>query len=175
MSEPQFRAPSAGAACPPSVRTAMPLLENRIPPPVMTLVVATAMWGASLLSPPIAVDRIVHLGLVVAFLLLAALFGAPAFLAFGRANTTIDPVHVDRASAIVTTGIYGITRNPMYVGLTGLLLSWAAYLVAPWSLFGPLFFVLYITRFQIMPEERAMTAKFGAAYTDYKGRVRRWL
>jgi protein-S-isoprenylcysteine O-methyltransferase Ste14 len=153
----------------------MTALENRIPPPFLTLVVAAAMGGAAWLSGPIALARIVHVGLVVGFLLLAGLFGAPAFLAFGRARTTIDPVHVDRASAMVTTGIYRITRNPMYVGLTCLLLSWAAWLAAPWGVLGPLVFVLFITRFQILPEERAMAAKFGAPYGDYKRRVRRWL
>ena len=63
----------------------------------------------------------------------------------------------------------------MYVAMTCLLASWAAYLATPWSLLGPLFFVLFITRFQILPEERAMTAKFGTDYGDYKRRVRRWL
>lgn len=63
----------------------------------------------------------------------------------------------------------------MYVGLTSLLVSWAVYLAAPWSLLGPAFFVLFISRFQIIPEERAMVAKFGAAYGDYKCGVRRWL
>jgi protein-S-isoprenylcysteine O-methyltransferase Ste14 len=56
-----------------------------------------------------------------------------------------------------------------------LLLSWAVHLATPWSIVGPLFFVLYITRLQIVPEERAMAARFGADYLDYKKRVRRWL
>ena len=63
----------------------------------------------------------------------------------------------------------------MYLGLTGLLLSLAAYLAVPWSFLGPLFFVLFIARFQIIPEECAMTAKFGAAYADYMSSVPRWL
>ena len=150
-------------------------LEHRIPPPFMTLIVAAAMWGASFLSPSLNLDGFVHYGAVAIFLCLAGLFGAPAFRAFGRAKTTIDPVHIDRASAVVTTGVYRFTRNPMYVALTCLLVSWAAYLAAPWSLIGPPIFVLFITRFQIVPEERAMTAKFGAIYTDYKQRVRRWI
>ena len=153
----------------------MQALEHRIAPPFVTLIVAAAMWGASFLSPPLALSSVVRYGLVTAFFAIGGVFGVPAFRAFGRAKTTIDPVHIDRASAIVTTGIYRITRNPMYVGLTSLLLSWAAYLAVPWTLLGPLFFILFITRFQIIPEERAMAAKFGDAYADYKSRARRWL
>jgi len=72
-------------------------------------------------------------------------------------------------------GIYRFTRNPMYVGLALVLLGWAALLSSPWALLGPLVFVLYINRFQIAPEERVLSAKFGAAYTEYIARVRRWL
>lgn len=153
----------------------MNALENRIPPPVVTLLVAVAMWGAAFLSPPSAPIGALRYGLVGIFFILAALFGAPAVRAFVKARTTIDPVHIDRASTIVTTGVYTLTRNPMYVAMTWLLLSCAVYLAAPWSFVGPLFFVLYITQFQIVPEERAMAAKFGADYRDYKSRVRRWL
>jgi protein-S-isoprenylcysteine O-methyltransferase Ste14 len=63
----------------------------------------------------------------------------------------------------------------MYVGLAGVLTALAIGLGNPWLLLGPLAFVLFITRFQIIPEERVMAAKFGADYADYKARVRRWL
>jgi protein-S-isoprenylcysteine O-methyltransferase Ste14 len=54
-------------------------------------------------------------------------------------------------------------------------LAWAVYLSSIWSLLGPVFFVLYITRFQIVPEERILDRLFGAAFVAYKKRVRRWL
>ena len=63
----------------------------------------------------------------------------------------------------------------MYVGLTLLVLGWAAFLCSAWALLGPVIFVLYISRFQITPEERVLSAKFGTAYTEYASRVRRWL
>lgn len=141
----------------------------------MTLIVAVAMWGLTFVAPPLALGALVHYAPVVMFFVLGGLFGFPAFIAFGRAKTTIDPVHIDRASVVVTSGVYRYTRNPMYVGLTCLLLSWSAFLASPWTLLGPLFFALYITRFQIVPEERMMEAKFGAAYLNYKRRVRRWI
>jgi protein-S-isoprenylcysteine O-methyltransferase Ste14 len=150
-------------------------LENRIPPPLVTLIVGFAMWGASRLSSPLSIAPELRYAIVVLFFAAGALLGAPAVSAFVRARTTIDPVRIDTASTLVTSGIYRMTRNPMYLAMTSLLLSFAAYLAAPWSLLGPLFFVLFITRFQIVPEERAMSAKFGAHYADYIGRVRRWL
>lgn len=76
---------------------------------------------------------------------------------------------------VVTTGIYRITRNPMYLGLVLILLGLALYRASPWTMLGPLAFAAYITRFQILPEERALTARFGAAYTAYCTQVRRWL
>ena len=153
----------------------MPSLENRIPPPFLMLIVGLAMYGASFVSTPLAMSGAVRWGLVGVFLAVAGLMVVPAFRAFARAGTTVDPVHIERASTLVATGIYGFTRNPMYVALTSLLLSWAVYLASPWAFAGPLIFVVYITRFQIVPEERAMSAKFGAAYADYKNSVRRWL
>lgn len=141
----------------------------------MTLIVAAAMWGLTFVAPPLALGVILHFALVAVFLVLGGLFAFPAFIAFGQAKTTIDPVHIDRASRIVTSGVYRFSRNPMYVGLTCLLLSLSAFLASPWTVLGPLFFALYITRFQIVPEERMMEVKFGTPYLIYKSQVRRWI
>ena len=153
----------------------MKYLENRLPPPFLALALGLAMWGASYAFPPVIAGGPLRYVISALLFALAAAFGAPAVRAFGRARTTIDPVHVDRASAVVTSGVYGLTRNPMYVGLTCLLLSWSAFLTVPWTLVGPLVFVLFIDRFQIVPEERAMAARFGEVYAAYQSRVRRWL
>jgi len=80
-----------------------------------------------------------------------------------------------KTTSLVTTGIFSWTRNPMYLGLAAALVGWAAFLSAAWSLLGPVLFVLYIDRFQIQPEERVLTELFGAEYTNYARRVRRWL
>ncbi len=158
----------------PGKGTAMPLLENRIPPPFVMLAVGFAMWAASWAGPR-SLDFTLRLPMAGVVFAAAAVFGAPAIMAFRRAKTTIDPVHIENASAVVSSGIYGVTRNPMYVAMTLLLLSWALYLGNAWLLMGPLAFVLFITRYQIIPEERAMSARFGSAYASYKARVRRWL
>jgi len=150
-------------------------LDNRVPPPVIAVATGAVMAGAAWLLSPSDVPSWLRYGATGVLLLLSALFGAPAFAVFARAGTTINPVRIEDASALVTGGIYRVTRNPMYVGLTGLLLALVTGLARPWLFVGPLFFIVFITRFQIIPEERAMQAKFGEAYTAYCHRVRRWL
>jgi len=63
----------------------------------------------------------------------------------------------------------------MYVGLALQLLAWASYLANPLAMVGVPALVLYLTRFQIIPEERILARLFGAAYGAYRARVRRWL
>lgn len=150
-------------------------VENRIPPPIVMVATALAMWAFSWVTPTIPIPAGIRYGLVGVLLAVGVSVDGLAFFSFRRAATTINPVAIDNASALVTTGIYAFTRNPMYVGLTTLLVALAVLLSNACVLLGPLFFVLYITRFQIIPEERVMQAKFGSAYDAYKARVRRWL
>ena len=96
-------------------------------------------------------------------------------LAFRRARTTVSPLKPQTTSSLVTSGVYRFTRNPMHVGLALVLLAWAVFVSSPWAFLGPMRFILYITRFQIVPEERALSGLFGAAYSAYRARVRRWL
>lgn len=153
----------------------MASLDNRIPPPILMLGTGILMGAVRLLPAAPVLQPAWRAGLTGAFLLAAGVFGAPAFAAFGRAKTTINPVQIERASSLVTTGIYRLTRNPMYVALTALLCALATWLNQPLAIAGPLLFALYLTRFQIVPEERVLARKFGAAYDDYRRTVRRWL
>lgn len=95
--------------------------------------------------------------------------------AFLRAKTTVSPLRPDKASALVTGGLYGMSRNPMYLGLVILLLGWGLRLGDGFALLIPPLFLWAITVLQIKPEERALSAKFGAAYEAYRARVRRWI
>jgi protein-S-isoprenylcysteine O-methyltransferase Ste14 len=130
-----------------------------------------AAWAVPLLQADIPFAK------PVAWLVAAA--GASLDLAglahFLRARTTINPLKPANASALVTRGIYRFTRNPMYLGLAMLLLAWALYLSNVAALAVLPLFILYINRFQIAPEERALAARFGAEFADYRARVRRWL
>ena len=153
----------------------MQSLENRLPPPLLFLVVAALMVGASFVAPSMPVGPLVRWGVIAVFFVLAGATGPLAIAAFNSADTTINPVAIDKASALVTAGPFRFTRNPMYVSMTALLFAWAAWLASPWTLLGPLAFLAFITRFQIIPEERVMRLKFGADFAAYAGRVRRWL
>jgi protein-S-isoprenylcysteine O-methyltransferase Ste14 len=153
----------------------MKSLENKIPPPALVLLIAPAMWATTFLQAPVPIEPRLHLVLRLAIGTFALTFGLSGILAFRRAQTTINPVQIDHASRVVSGGIYRVTRNPMYVGLTGLLTMWAVHLAVPLALLGPVFFALFTHRFQIIPEERLMSAKFGKEYDEYRKRVRRWL
>jgi protein-S-isoprenylcysteine O-methyltransferase Ste14 len=153
----------------------MRALEHRIPPPIVAAIIGAAMWAVSRITPALRIEGRLRFALAAAFAGFGFCVSAMGMMAFRRARTTINPVKVEEASSIVTSGVYCRTRNPMYVGLSSLLLGWAVYLAAPWAIFGPVLFVLFTTRFQIVPEERVLTSKFGSEYTDYQARVRRWL
>lgn len=150
-------------------------LDNKIPPPIAAAIVAAGMWFISRISPVLSIDSGFRFAISGAFAGFGLCVSTMGMIAFRRARTTINPVKLEEASSIVSSGIYARTRNPMYVGLTSWLLAWTVYLASPVALLGPVVFVLFTTRFQIIPEERILTAKFGRVYTDYQQTVRRWL
>ena len=113
--------------------------------------------------------------LAAALAIVGVTFDLLGLLAFRRSRTTINPMKPSKASALVTGGVYRVTRNPMYVGLALLLAAWAVHLSMLWPFIGPVLFVIYMNRFQIGPEERVMRGKFGEEYAAYAARVRRWL
>ncbi len=134
------------------------------------------MVGAALWLPPVlALPEGLRIALSLALAGIGLGFDILGLLAFRKAKTTINPLQPERSTQIVSTGVYRVTRNPMYLGMALMLLGLAVYLASPWALLGPLAFAAYLTRFQIRPEEQALTARFGAAYTTYCAQVRRWL
>ena len=150
-------------------------LENRIPPPVLLLFVAIVMFITEWIFGPISIEPIMRYSVIFVFFLVALLLGPFAILAFRRNQTTIDPVHIERASKLVISGPFRYSRNPMYTSMVALLIAWAFYLANPWAALGPILFAFYIWRFQIIPEERAMRTKFGTDYQNYSRAVRRWI
>jgi protein-S-isoprenylcysteine O-methyltransferase Ste14 len=151
------------------------VLETKIPPPVVALLAAALMWWIAKITPHLNLSYIARLNMAVVLALCGVAFAISGVIAFRRWNTTVRPEHPEKASALVTTGPYRYSRNPMYLGLLVILLAWTLYLAAPWSLLGPIAFVLFITRFQIIPEERALLAKFGTDYQRFCEAVRRWV
>ena len=153
----------------------MRALELKVPPPVVALIVALAMGGVARDAAALPAPELVRLPLAMALALAGAAFDVSGLLAFRRARTTINPMKPGSTSSMVVSGVYRVTRNPMYVGLVFILCGWAVYLWSWWALPGPLAFAAYVGRFQIAPEEKALSALFGADYLAYKARVRRWL
>ena len=153
----------------------MSSLELKIPPPVVALCFALLMWLASKLVPPFDLPFGVRVGGAIVLVGAGLAVGIAGVVSFRRARTTINPTKPTATSALVSTGVYRFTRNPMYLGLALYLLGWAVFLSNALAvLFVPLF-VSYINRFQINPEERALRALFSGEYTAYMQRVRRWL
>ncbi len=150
-------------------------LELRVPPVLVVLIVASLMavaaqrWPAAVITAPGGVYlallcTVLGLGLIVS-----------GVHAFRRAATTVDPRYPERSRDLVITGIYRFTRNPMYLGMLLMLLAFSLHLGSVPALLGLPMFVLYMNRFQIQPEERALARQFGDAFRDYCRQVRRWL
>jgi protein-S-isoprenylcysteine O-methyltransferase Ste14 len=150
-------------------------LDHKIPPPVVGALVAAAMWGVCGLGPQFPIASGLKYAAVAILVMTSVAFDLLGVLAFRRSRTTVNPLKPERASSLVTGGVYRVTRNPMHVGIALLLLAWAVYLSALLPFAGPVIFVLYITRFQIEPEERFLKSIFGEEYASYAARVRRWL
>jgi len=153
----------------------MPSLEHKIPPPVIGALVAAAMWSVSALGPQFPIATGPKYAAVAILAVAGVAFDLLGLLAFRAFRTTVNPLKPERASAMVTSGVYRVSRNPMYVGMVLLLLAWAVNLSALLPFAGPPIFVLYITRFQIRSEERILKGIFGEEYSAYAARVRRWL
>jgi protein-S-isoprenylcysteine O-methyltransferase Ste14 len=153
----------------------MNVLELKVPPPIVALCLALFMWITSLWVGPIEIPLAFRVGIAVALVIIGQSLCISGMVAFRRARTTVNPLKPDTASSLVTTGVYRFTRNPMYVGLLLTLLACTAFLPSLLSLVFVAIYVVYISRFQIEPEERALSSLFGDEYAAYKQRVRRWI
>ncbi|WP_057830008.1 methyltransferase family protein [Colwellia sp. TT2012] len=153
----------------------MKFLENKIPPPLVALLIAAAMWGVSKFTAILALTATVKYSMVLGFVLAGVFFALSGAISFRLAKTTVNPLKPDTASSLVTSGVYQFTRNPMYVGFVALLFAWASYLASAWGIALIALYIVYIQRFQIVPEERALSAIFKVEFSDYKAKVRPWL
>ena len=150
-------------------------LELKVPPPAVALVIAVLMWLLSLIAPALAfaIPARVLVAIILAATGLATAIAGVA--TFARAKTTVNPTTPERSSSLVSWGIYRVTRNPMYLGLLLELTAWAIFLSNPLPFLLLPGYMLYINRFQIAPEERALTSLFGREFAAYQSRVRRWI
>ena len=153
----------------------MKILETRIPPPLVTLITGLLMWLISYTSTQTTDSPISNIIISSLLLSIGAFFCIAGVISFKKAKTTVNPLKPEQASSLVSTGIYTITRNPMYLGFAIILLAWSFILTSAISLIGVFAFIIYITNFQILPEERAMKKLFKEDFSHYKNQVRRWI
>ena len=144
----------------------------RPPPPLLALIAGFAQRALTKGAPPPTAGRAV---------LATAVAGASVGLAavsaqrFRREGTTVEPFNPARAAVLVTTGANAVSRNPMYVGMAGVLVANAIRLRSWTALLPVVGFTLVIDRVQIAAEEPALLANFGAEYEAYRASVPRWL
>ena len=158
-----------------AVAMPVPWLELKVPPPLVVLGVALLMWLAALAVPGLAWHMAARTVCALVLAALGAGIAVAGVVSFVRAHTTVNPLKPSAASSLVVTGVYHFTRNPMYLGDLVILIGWAVFLANAVSFLLLPVFVLYINRFQIGPEEKALAGLFGAGYAAYQSRVRRWL
>jgi protein-S-isoprenylcysteine O-methyltransferase Ste14 len=155
--------------------TTMHVLELKVPPPAIAILTAALMWVCAWAVPAFGfaypARDLYAVGLAVA----GAVTDFLCIVSFVRARTTINPMKPASSSSLVVSGLYKLTRNPMYLGLLLILLGWGIHLSNALAFFLLPAFILYMNRFQIVPEERVLATLFGQEFAVYKSRVRRWL
>lgn len=139
------------------------MLNNKIPPLVVVLFFALIM---ALIAHYSVIDFSAFiLYLTVSLVTIGCVFCIAGLVSFRLANTTVNPSKPEQATNLVTSGVYRFSRNPMYVGFVFILLGWGIWLSSLWALLCVAGFIAYLTLFQIIPEERALTKLFGEDYT----------
>ena len=159
----------------------MHTLELKIPPPLVMVVSGLLAFfisgrtGTFLMEQVNSGDFVGNVLWPLIFLALGIAIAVSGVREFARHNTTINPLNPNQSSSVVNSGIFRLSRNPMYLGMLLVLIAWADYLDNLLGFSGAVFFMLYITRFQILPEERILLDNFGEDFQTYLNSVRRWL
>lgn len=152
----------------------MRALELKIPPLLLAGLCAAAMYGMAAALPqwvwPLPMKAWLAGLSMVAGLAVAAL----GVLTFRHYRTTANPLQPQASTQLVTSGIFGYSRNPMYLGMALCLIGWALWLGHLLAWLGVPLFIACLQRLQIEPEERILLRKFGQPYADYLEQVRRW-
>lgn len=153
-------------------------LELKCPPPIVMMICVIISLIASqknLEFIQLQISIFDNLVWPLIFLIAGIAVALAGVKEFKQYHTTLNPLHPEKTSSLVTSGVYQLTRNPMYLGLLIVLLGWGDLLDSFLAYSGALIFFLYISIFQIKPEEEMMKAKFDQEFSQYCSQVRRWL
>ena len=148
-------------------------MKTKIPPPIIALICIVINYLSTYLINPIKFPNIEIIGGLI--LLLGVATAMLATLLFKKDKTTVNPMNPEETTTLVTTGIFSITRNPMYLGSFLSISSTILFFGSWFGIIILMFFVWYINKFQIIPEEEAMEKLFGGKYSEYRQKVRRWI
>ena len=148
-------------------------MNNKIPPPVIALICGLVIYFSRALFPKYVFTLTNFISIL--FLVLGLLMLITAVLSFKKYQTTVNPLRPEKASQLVTSGIFKFSRNPMYFAMLLVLLS----ITVKFNILGgaamSVAFVLFITTFQIIPEELAMKKLFVGEFDLYQESTRRWI
>ncbi len=152
----------------------MKALERKLPPALVFLIFGGAMYLLDRWLPVGEFDFFGRREVIWGLTVLGIVLVTTGVLQFLLKRTTVDPMHPEKVSKLVTRGLYQYSRNPMYLGLLLFLLAWGLALGNAFNTLTAAGFVAYMNRFQIRPEERVLEARFGSEYRQYCKLVRRW-
>ena len=147
-------------------------MKTLIPPPIVTIVFLFVIFFTKDLFR-FSVTLPSSLGFIIIFAGLMVIFIAAR--QFKEANTTINPIKPENASVLVSKGIFSYSRNPMYLGMLLIIIGFsiihnflAIIVIMP-------IWIIYMTYFQIIPEEEAMEIVFKEDFLNYCKKTRRWI
>jgi protein-S-isoprenylcysteine O-methyltransferase Ste14 len=146
---------------------------SKIPPPFVVLILVISTFFSSKKIDLIYIPFQTLISIFILFIGILILINP--VLKFKRSKTTINPIKFKKVNKLVKSGIYKYSRNPMYLGLLMIVVSSSIYYLNIYSILTPLFFYLWINRFQIKREENFLIEKFGKEYLSYKNKTRRWI
>lgn len=149
-------------------------MELKLPPVIVFLLFALGMYLLSSFLPFGVFEFFGRLLLIKVLTGAAVGIGLISVFQFFMSKTTVNPNAPDKASSLVTNGLYRFSRNPMYLAMLLVLLAVGLQLGNAFNILIAAGFVGYMNRFQIIPEEHVLLAKFGKNYKEYLSKTRRW-
>tara|TARA_B100000902_G_scaffold124420_1_gene124315 strand:- start:131 stop:586 length:456 start_codon:yes stop_codon:yes gene_type:complete len=151
----------------------MKSLENKIPPLIIVVFFLVLIFLLKNFLEVFTFSYQVYISFF--FLCLAVSFFLTSIIEFRKHKTTLNPLMPEESTTLVTTGVFKLSRNPIYLSLLNLLIAFSIYLGSFLGLFIIPLFVIYMNLFQIEPEEKAMLKLYGKEFENYCSKVRRWI
>ncbi len=151
-------------------------MHLKIPPAIIAILTLITMVIITKTLPQFSFSLPYKLLVAIVVATTGISIAASGVAAFRKLQTTVNPTKPGTASTLAVDGIYKWSRNPMYLGIVLFLIACGIYSANLMALVVmPFAFLVYMTVYQIKPEEDALTLIFGHDFVQYKARVRRWL